>query len=103
MVGGCSKESRKEMGTSVTVEKSKKGYLKFPDGTLIPLDPLPEGKFIVHNNAQGRNFSISVRENLPAYVQLIPCRCDLGIGLQAVEVPGHYRYPKRPYSVWVAA
>jgi hypothetical protein len=91
------------MATSEDVKTSDgKGYLKFADGSLIPLDPLPKGQFIVHNNARGCSFRIWVQDRVSEMDRLIRCRCDLGSKLEAAEIPIHYRYPKRAYSVWVA-
>jgi hypothetical protein len=86
---------------SGTPEKVRKGHLKFADGTLIPVGPLPEGQFIVHNNEGGCSFRISVQEGVPKKLGLIRCNCDLGGNLKPDDVPVHYRYPKRIYRLRV--
>jgi hypothetical protein len=90
----------KNIKTSVPAEVGKR-YLRNPDGSLIPLDPLPEGFFVMHNNRESCGYRIWIQEGSPKLDRLIRCRCDLGSDLDAAEIPIHFRYPKRSYTVWV--
>lgn len=85
---------------SIAVKERGNGHLKFPDGTLIPLDPLPEGSFIVHNNSEGCGYRIWIEEGSLKSAHFVRCRCDLGSD-DATKIPTHYRYRKTCYSVWV--
>jgi hypothetical protein len=78
-----------------------KRHLKSLGGDLIPLDPLPNGFLLIHNNEGGSCFKMWIQEGASKFDRFIRCKCDLGANFKAAETPVHYRYPKRGYTVLV--
>jgi hypothetical protein len=80
--------------TSVPAEPGKR-YLVYPNGNRMPLDPLPKGQYLVHNNKWFCSYRIWVQEGRTSKSgRLIRCHCDLGADLGAADIPKHYRVPK---------
>jgi hypothetical protein len=81
--------------------KQKLPAVRYCRGRSIPMDPQPEGFFLVHN--RGAPCSAGALSGFRAWVQegrsnLVRCHCDFGglestagVPIKKAEVPKHYR------------